>query len=363
MPATVSDLDQWIGVGWEDLDTPAPIIDLNVMEANIARQQGLCDALGLRCRPHIKTHKIPAIAALQRAAGARGITTQKTTEARVFVEAGFDDLIVAVPAVGARKTARLCDLAEQATVHAVVDSAEAARGIAQAASERGVQIGLLVEVDSGAGRAGVQSADEALALARLISDLPGVTLSGLFWYPSREHVLPLVATSREALERAHIPAKMLSGGGTGADALSAQAGATEHRSGTSVFNDMSLVRRGFATLDQCALSVVVTVVSTAVPGSVTVDGGSKTFTSDAPPVGNEGYGAVIDRPGSTLKRMNEEHGILDIAPGTARPVVGDRLRIIPNHACGCVNMHDVLYGLRNGVVETVWPVAARGALQ
>jgi D-serine deaminase-like pyridoxal phosphate-dependent protein len=363
MQATESGLDQWIGARWEDLDTPAPVIDLNVMEANIARQQATCDALGLRFRPHIKTHKVPAIAAMQRAAGAQGITTQKTTEARVFVEAGFDDLIVAVPAIGVQKTARLCDFAERATVHAVVDSAEAARGIAQMASERGVQLGLLVEVDSGAGRAGVQSADEALALARLISDLPGVTLSGLFWYPSRKDVLPLVAASRETLERAHIPVTMLSGGGTGADAISAQAGATEHRSGTYVFNDMTCVRRGVATLDQCALSVAVTVVSTAVPGSLTVDGGSKTFTNDAPPTGDEGYGSVLGQPELTIRRMNEEHGIVRVPEGARRPAVGDKVRIIPNHACGCVNLHDVLYGLRDGVVEAVWPVAARGALQ
>jgi D-serine deaminase-like pyridoxal phosphate-dependent protein len=363
MHAVATDLDQWIGARWDELDTPAPVIDLNVMEANIARQQETCDRLGLRFRPHIKTHKVPAIAMQQRAAGAQGITTQKTTEAQVFVEAGFDDLIVAVPAIGARKTARLCDLAERATVHAVVDSAEAARGIAQAASVRGVQIGLLIEVDSNAGRAGVQSGEEALSLARCIGDLPGVTLDGLFWYPSREDALPRIAEARAALDGANIPIRVMSGGGTGADALSAKAGATEHRSGTYVFNDMTCVRRGVATLDQCALTVVTTVVSTAVPGFVTVDGGSKTFTNDAPPSGDEGYGQVKDRPGLTLARMNEEHGIVACGAGESRPALGEKLRIIPNHACGCVNLHDVLYGLRDGVVESVWPIAARGTLQ
>lgn len=363
MQAVATDLDRWIGAGWEDLDTPAPVIDLNITEANIQRQQETCDRLGLRFRPHIKTHKVPAIAVKQREAGAQGITTQKTSEAQVFVAAGFDDIIVAVPAIGAYKTARLCDLAERATVHAVVDSAEAARGIAQAASERGVQIGLLIEVDSNAGRAGVQTGAEALSLARLIGDLPGVALDGLFWYPSREDALPRIAEARAALDGANIPVRMMSGGGTGADAISAKAGATEHRSGTYVFNDMSCVRRGVATLEQCALTVVVTVVSTAVPGTVTVDGGSKTFTSDAPPTVGEGYGQALGQPGLTLERMNEEHGIVAVGAGAPRPTVGAKLRIIPNHACGCINMHNVLYGLRDGVVESIWPIAARGTLQ
>jgi D-serine deaminase-like pyridoxal phosphate-dependent protein len=126
---------------------------------------------------------------------------------------------------------------------------------------------------------------------------------------------------------------------------------------------MSCVRRGVATLEQCALTVVVSVVSTAVPGSVTVDGGSKTFTNDAPPTGYEGYGRALDRIGLTLARMNEEHGIVRVDADAARPTLGEKLRIIPNHACGCINMHDILYGLRDGVVEAVWPIAARGTLQ
>jgi len=363
MQTTLVDRDQWIGARLADLDTPAPVTDLDIMEANIARQQETCNRLGLRFRPHIKTHKIPAIAAKQREAGARGITTQKTTEARVFVDTGFDDVIVAVPPVGVHKTARLRDLAEAATIYAVVDSAVAACGIAEAATERGGTLNLLIEVDSGTGRAGTQTAEETLALAQLIGELPGVALSGLFWYPSRETAFPRIAAAREALERAGIPIRMLSGGGTGADAISAQMGATEHRSGTYVFNDMMLIKRGIATLEQCAVSVLVTVVSAAVPGSVTIDGGLKTFTNDFPPTGDEGIGHVLDQPGLKLVRMSEEHGVLNVADGATRPAVGDKLRIIPNHVCGCINMHPVLYGMRDGVVEAVWPVAARGTVQ
>ena len=152
---------EWIGARLEDLDTPTPMIALDIMEGNITRMQAACDALGLRFRPHIKTHKIPAIAALQRAAGAHGLTAQKTTEAAVFAAAGFDDLLIAVPPVGRHKVARLCDLAETITVATVVDSVAAARMIAEGAAERGVSVGVFVELDSGYGRAGVQTGDEA----------------------------------------------------------------------------------------------------------------------------------------------------------------------------------------------------------
>lgn len=353
----------WIGARLEDLDTPAPVIDLDIMEGNIARMQAACDALGLRFRPHIKTHKIPAIAALQRAAGAHGLTAQKTTEAQVFAAAGFDDLLIAVPPVGRHKVARLCDLAERVAVATAVDSVAAARMIAETAAERGVNVGVFAELDSGMGRAGVQTGEDAAALARTITELPGVTFAGLFFYPSRDEVAGRLAAAREALDRAGIAVPVVSGGGSQAQERSAALGATEHRAGTYLFNDASYVRKGIATLDQCALSVAVTVVSAAVPGVVTVDGGLKTFTNDflSPP--GEGIGIVLDRPGLKLVRMSEEHGVIAVADGSPRPRVGEMLRVVPNHACGCVNMHPALFGMRNGAVEVVWPVAARGTLQ
>ncbi len=363
MQSVTSVHTNWTGAHLEDLDTPVPVIDLAVMDANIARQQAACNAHGLRLRPHIKTHKVPAIAALQRVAGAVGITAQKTTEAAVFVDVGFDDVIVAVPPVGAHKIARLLDLARRATVRAVVDSATAAQGIAAAAATNGQTVGLLIEVDSGFGRAGLQTVDEVLTLAAAITDLRGVSFDGILLYPSRPFAVEQIARVREEFDRAGLPMGLLSGGGSGMEEYSAQMGADEHRAGTYVFNDASYVlKRQIATLEQCALSVLVTVVSTALPGIVTVDGGTKTFTNDYPPEQGEGIGIVLDWPGLRLMRMSEEHGVIEVAQGTPRPSVGDRLRIVPNHACGCVNMHPALYGMRNGAVEVVWPVAARGSL-
>ena len=345
-----------------DLDTPVMLVDLDVLEGNIRRLQAALDARGVAGRPHIKTHKIPAFARKQLAAGAVGITCQKVGEAEVFAQAGCQDILIAFNIVGRPKTERLARLQHLARAIAAVDSEETIRGIACAAADEGVRVPLVVEIDAGGHRAGVPTTEAALALARRIAETPSLSFEGLMCYPTTRHVIPILLEARELLERAGLPPHIVSGGGTGAEGLALEAGLTEHRSGTYAYNDLNCVRGGRATVEQCAMQVLVTVVSTASPGWVTVDGGSKTFTNDNLQAdGRNGY--VLEYPELSLQRMNEEHGMLRAQGAARRPVIGEKLRIIPNHACGTTNLHDYVAAHRGGGVEAILPIAARGAIR
>jgi D-serine deaminase-like pyridoxal phosphate-dependent protein len=181
-------------------------------------------------------------------------------------------------------------------------------------------------------------------------------------YPTTEFVRPILDDARERLDRAGVPVEAISGGGTGAWARSAAAGVTEHRAGTCAYWDYNGVKNGHCGIEDCAMSVLVTVVTDACPGVVTVDGGSKTFTNDnvARDVSN---GYCLEYPRLTLARMNEEHGIVALNDSPTRPKVGEKVRIIPNHACGTTNLHDIVAGHRNGRVEVIWPISARGTIR
>jgi D-serine deaminase-like pyridoxal phosphate-dependent protein len=345
------------------------VVDLDDVEQNIQRLQQELDELGLRSRPHIKTHKLPAIGRWQIEAGAVGITCQKLGEAEVFADAGFEDILIPYNLVGPQKMERLTRLARRLTITVGVDSDVIARGIAEANQEAGTSVGLVVEIDSGGHRAGVQDAKEAQQLARTIADYPGVTFQGFMCYPSRREMKDIFAEARDLLARDGIPVNMISGGGTGAQQVSKDTGCTEHRSGTYLYNDMNGIRSGRVTPEQCAQSILTTVVSTSCPGFATVDGGSKTFTNDNVRAG-EVNGYVREYSDIYLDRMNEEHGVLNLsrlADGAPRPKVGEKLHIIPNHACGTTNLHDVVYGYRRRdgeeIVEVEWPIYARGKIR
>lgn len=345
-----------------ELDTPVMVVDLDVLESNITRLETALADLGVNGRPHIKTHKIPAFGRKQLSAGAIGICCQKVGEAEVFARAGFDDILIAFNIVGRSKLERLARL--QHTTHAIaaVDSREVVTGIASAARDEAVQIPLVVEIDAGGHRAGVQGAADVVALAQRIADTPELCFEGIMCYPTTEQVIPVLRESREGLERAGLSPRIVSGGGTGRHPLAPEAGLTEHRSGTYVYNDMSCVRSGHATIEQCAMQVLVTVVSTASEGWATVDGGSKTFTNDALQAdGHNGF--VLEYPRIHLERMNEEHGVLRTDGSPARPKVGEKVRIIPNHACGTTNLHDYVVAHRGGRVESILPIAARGTIR
>jgi D-serine deaminase-like pyridoxal phosphate-dependent protein len=352
-----------------DLDTPVMVVDLDKVHDNINRLQAELDDLGLKGRPHIKTHKLPTIGRWQIEAGAAGITCQKLGEAEVFADAGFDDILIPYNIVGAPKLERLTRLARRLNLTVAVDGDYTARGIAEACQQAGITVNVLVEIDSGGHRAGVQTAREAQDLARIVADSPGLSFQGFMCYPSRPQMGELFVEARDRLTRDGIPVNMISGGGTGAQRLSKEIGCTEHRSGTYLYNDLSVFRGGKCTLDQCAMTILTTVVSTASPGFATVDGGSKTFTNDAlQRDGSNGY--VREYPEVFLDRMNEEHGVLSLAKlaeGAPRPRVGEKLHVVPNHACGTTNLHDVVYGYRvhdgEEIVEIEWPVHARGKIR
>ena len=358
-----------------ELETPAVIVDLDVMERNLSRVAGYCRTHQLLLRPHTKTHKIPELAKRQIASGATGITVAKLGEAEVMLDAGIDDILIAYPIVGPAKTARLARLAERAKVSVSLDSEDAAREISAAASRPGTKIGILIEMDVGFGRCGLSSESDLVTLAQKITDLPALEFKGLTFFPGqfgvgpeeraslRAQVNEFLERSLAAFERAGVPVAIVSGGSTPtAYEGGFFHGVNEVRPGTYIFNDRNTVAVSAASLSDCALSVVVTVVSTAVPGYAMVDGGSKTFSYDRFQ-GGDGFGIVREDPAAEVERFSEEHGHLNIGHSERSYRVGDRLSIIPNHVCTTVNMHDEIYGVRGEQVVEVWRVAGRGKLR
>lgn len=357
-----------------ELDTPALVVDLDVMERNLSRMAAYCREHDLRLRPHTKTHKIPELAHKQIESGASGITVAKLDEAEVMIDAGLDDLLIAYPIVGATKTHRLADLSQRATITVSLDSETAARGISTAASERGTNVNILVELDIGFGRCGVANETEALQLAQTVSSLPGLNFRGLMFFPGhfgvdpeqrktlRAQVNELLDRCLESFARADIPIAIISGGSTPSRYESDLFhGVNETRPGTYIFNDRNTAGLSAASLDDCALSVLVTIVSTSVSGHAAIDSGSKTFSSDRYQAEHgRGFGLVKNDPGIEIERLSEEHGHLNLSRSEQRYHVGDRLTIIPNHVCSTVNMHDEIYGVRGERVETKWKVAGRG---
>ena len=357
-----------------ELDTPALVVDLDVMERNLSRMAAYCREHDLRLRPHTKTHKIPELARKQIQSGATGITVAKIDEAEVMIDAGLDDLLIAYPIVGPTKTHRLAALAQRATITVSLDSETAARGIAAAVSERDANVNILVELDVGFGRCGVANETEALKLAQTILSLRGLDFRGLMFFPGHFGVEPeqratLRAQVNEFLDRcletfagAGVPLTTISGGSTPSRYESHLFhSVNETRPGTYIFNDRNTVGVAAASLDDCALSVLVTIVSTSVSGHGAIDGGSKTFSSDRYQAEDgRGFGLVKDDPAIEIERLSEEHGHLNLSRSERRYRVGDRLAIIPNHVCSTVNMHDEIYGVRGERVETIWKVAGRG---
>jgi D-serine deaminase-like pyridoxal phosphate-dependent protein len=355
-----------------DLDTPVPLVDVDRMHVNLRRVSEYCRAHGLAWRPHAKTHKSPALAAEQVRAGAVGVTVATPREAEVMAQA-VDDLLLAYPPIGQGKLRRLMALPERVRLTVGLDSAEALRGLAEAAREAGRRVGVLVEVDAGMGRVGVQSAADAVALARAAADEEGIDYRGVMIYPGhiRDNVdrqddairalSDRVGGVLRALEEAGLAPEVVSGGSTPTFWRSHDvAGLTEVRPGTSIFNDRTTAEIGACGWDENAYSVLATVVSTAVPGQAVVDAGSKALSKEEIRADTVGYGALLDRPEIVVKSVSEEHGLLDLSQTDWRPRIGERVRIVPNHVCVSVNLHERLYGVRGDEVVEVWEVAARG---
>lgn len=344
------------------LDTPALIIDLDRVEKNVRRWQEFCDRAGLKNRPHIKTHKIPELAKLQVEYGAVGITCQKLGEAEVMADAGLSDIFLTYNIVGSAKLERLRALHQRIRLRVVADGREVVDGLEAAASKGDRRLEVSVECDSGMHRCGVQSPQEAVDLAEFIRSKDSLRFSGFSTYPTTADAAAFIEEVEALCQERGLEIPEISGGGTpGMWRLPPYRGFTEHRAGTYIFNDRITVAGGDATWADCASSVLVSVVSTSGLDWITVDGGTKTFSTDQ--YGQTGFGVLWDDPQTLLTRCSEEHGVLQSAGAKPGFALGQKLRVIPNHACIVSNLHDVAYAVRGDSVVAEWRVAARGKLQ
>jgi D-serine deaminase-like pyridoxal phosphate-dependent protein len=348
-----------------ELDTPAVVIDLDIVEANIHRAQDVLSSHGLANRPHIKTHKIPALAKKQMEAGAVGITCQKLGEVEVMADAGVaDDILLTYNVLGGAKTERLAALIRRLERMAVVlDNETIARGLSEAGKRHGVDIRFLIECDTGFGRNGVQSPQAALDLARETMRLPNMQFEGLMTFPTAKPEQRLwFERALQLLNGAGIAVPVVSGGGSPSlKGCGDFPMLTEYRAGTYIYNDVMQVTSGAVTWDDCAMTVRATVVSRPTENRAVLDSGSKVLTFEQHYA--KGFGRIVEYPDAQITGFSEEHGIVELAGSAKKPTVGEVVSIIPNHCCVVTNMMDEIYAARKGVVEAVYPVAARGKVR
>ncbi len=341
------------------LDTPAVLIDLDRVEANLKRAQQHADANGYKLRPHIKTHKLPQFARRQVELGAEGITVQKLGEAEVMADAGLADIFLPYNILGEIKLRRLAALNGRVTLSVTADSPETVAGYAKTFRDK-TPLTVLVECDTGTRRCGVQTPPQALALARQIALAPGLRFGGLMTYPPHGKTAEVDVWFGAALAlfaAAGIAVPRVSSGNTPDIWTKGPSVVTERRPGTYIYNDRMQVAFGAARWEDCAITVLATVVSRPTPTRAVLDSGSKSLSSDL--VGLNGYGLIAGTD-LTLKFLNEEHGVIETEAPFDTLKIGDRVRVIPNHACVVSNLFDVVHFVRgDAVVETV-PVAARG---
>ncbi|MCM3749424.1 alanine racemase [Paenibacillus pasadenensis] len=361
------------------IDTPCIVIRSDTVDANIAAMAAAAARRGVQLRPHVKTHKLPELAHRQLAAGACGITAAKLSEAEVMADHGIRDIFIAYPVIGAAKAERAARLARRCRLVVGVDSAVGAQQLSAAAEAADITLEVRLEIESGLQRTGVLP-ERALPLAEQIMRMPGLRLTGIFTYrgallggaPTLELRAAgleegrLMAGVAEALRREGVPIQDVSVGSTPTAIYAAEVpGVTEIRPGTYVFQDRMQAAFGVCRQEECAAEVWATVISRPAPDRIVIDGGSKTFATDVQPnkapLHLEGFGRIIGLPHAVFERMNEEHGVILIAPeDTCEP--GDVLRIVPNHICSTMNLHNSVYiNGREGLRQV--EVAARGCIQ
>ena len=363
------------GLPIEDLPTPAVLIDLDVLGKNISRQTERARAAGVRLRPHAKTHKCPEIGRMQLAAGASGLSLAKTSEAEAFAGAGFEDIFLAYPVVGLGKAERLLALADRVRLSVGADSVEGARGLAAPFAAAGRILDVLLKIDCGYHRVGVLP-ENALEIARRIAELPGIRLRGIFTHAGHvyhaETPEEVAGIGRHEGETLAAAAEVLRLGGLSIDEVSVGStpsarhamrmpGVTECRPGNYVFHDGSQVALGTCGPEDCAMTILATVVSAPAKDRAVVDAGSKTLSQDTLRPRPDGHGLILGTA-SRLVSLSEEHGVARVEGGDFFRV-GERVRILPNHACVVSNLHDRLYGVRAGRVETEFRIAARGRVE
>jgi D-serine deaminase-like pyridoxal phosphate-dependent protein len=356
----------------EQLETPVPVVDLDRVAHNLDRMAAYATLHGLRLRPHVKTHKSPRIAAEQLRLGAVGLACATLREAEVMAEV-CRDLLVAYPPVGAARLERMARLPSHVRLAVAADDVQALDALSVAARLGQRSIDVLVEADLGMHRVGVTSPEKAVAMARHIDRASSLRFAGLQFYPGhvRAHVRDQdaglaqvghdLAAYIEALTAAGLPPHTVSGGSTPlAWRMHEVPGVNEVRPGTYVYNDRTTAQIGACDWEDCALTVLATVVSVSVKGQAVVDAGTKALGREPLRAEGDGYGVLLDHPDVIVSRMSEEHGILDLSRCSWRPRLGDQVRIVPNHVCIVVHLFDEIIGVRGHAVETRWPVTARG---
>lgn len=347
----------------DELETPCVLIDVDRASANILRAQAYADANGKALRPHIKTHKLPYWAKKQVEAGAVGITCQKIGEAEVMADAGLTDIFLPYNILGAAKLRRLRALHERVTLSVTADSAVTVDGLAKAFADAARPLTALVECDTGMGRCGVQTPEEALALARRIGEVPGLRFGGLMTYPATGKAAEAnswLKRARDLLAANGIACERISSGGTPDMWHAGESDVvTEYRPGTYIYLDRYQVAQGVGSADDCALTVLATVVSRPTATRAILDAGSKALTSDT--LGMTGFGEIVGVPGALVAGLSEEHGTVTLENG-ADLAIGERVRILPDHACVVSNLFDEVHLVSGDRVVETLPVAARGKL-
>jgi D-serine deaminase-like pyridoxal phosphate-dependent protein len=363
-------------------ETPCVVIDKTIMERNIHAMAEVARSNEVKLRPHTKTHKLPWVAHKQLQAGAAGITVAKIAEAEVMAQNGITDIFIAFPLIATNKIERAIRLSQQITLIVAVDSMEGAERLNEAAGRRGHKLQVRLEIDTGLRRTGVLY-DQALELAARIHRLEQLQLTGIYTYrgalykqkPTLDLQIAgedegrIMVDLAERLRRNGIPIVDISVGSTPTGMYAAAVkGITEIRPGTYVYHDRMQARLGVCGLEDCAGSVWVTVVSRPSADLAVVDGGSKTFATDVQPnvqpLMLQGFGHVEGLDDAILERLSEEHGMLRLGPNSqhANPQVGSRLRIIPNHICSTVNLHNKVY-IKDGAAFEEMAVLGRGMLE
>jgi 3-hydroxy-D-aspartate aldolase len=380
-PRTIPPAPAETGMAYADIETPALVVDLDALERNLDKMAAMVADAGVRLRPHAKMHKSPWVAARQIERGAVGVCCQKVSEAEVMVAGGVADVLVSNQVVGAAKLKRLARLNHDATVRVCIDHADAVAEISEAARAEGVNIDTLVEIDVGAGRCGVEPGTAALELARAITDASNLTFGGLQAYHGSAQHLRTIEERKRAIDHAidvtrrtvdflaidGIDCAIVGGAGTGTFEMEAASGVyNELQCGSYAFMDADYGRNRnaaggpFDTFEH-ALFVLAAVMSRPGEGSAVVDAGHKATAIDS------GLPLPWQLAGAEMTGMSDEHGVIDIRTVNEKPARGDKLLLVPGHCDPTVNLHDWYVGVRGlgtpeAHVETVWPVAARGAL-
>lgn len=359
-----------IGIAKDDLDTPVLWIELDTLESNISAIAAHFKEAGVNWRPHTKGIKIPAIAHKALAAGAIGVTCAKLGEAEVMAANGVRDILVANQVVGARKITRLVHVQHQADVKVALDDLGVAGEIGAAARNIGVEVGVLIEVNTGMDRAGVESGQPALELAQRVNDIPGVALRGMMTWeghtlaePDLEkrraaigHSMDLLRETVELWRDAGLPLDIISGGGSGtADTTPGLGVITEIQAGGAIMGDVTY--RNWWQMSKPALHVRAMVTSRPVPERVIIDAGYKTLPRW------HGVPEPVGLPPVADYRTSAEHGLLTFDEPINSLKVGDGLDILVGYGDSTLYVHDTLYGVRNGLVEAVWPILGRGKLR